>query len=284
MKQLIAKPAVALLSQLGYKVTRQSPTKASEIMPLAHPTDAIYQQTNVTFEVPLSKCYYPYYFSYALDGWHPFVLTLLQYKKNPDIQYSDTVLHDYYQKFQPKNLLEFYFETDPPTGHVAQTLERLTLPPHEPFMPWDPSIPLLSGEKGLESHHGSQGYGPVTDEKGQLEFERLVKTYESIKAHGFIPDYGHDGDIKGYFLINNDNDYRFIIRAGLHRVAALSVLEFSNIRVKFKPNFPRVIYLANVARWPLVKANEIDVATAERIFLRYFRDSGFERAKHLSLT
>lgn len=270
MRQLKAL-ANGLLALTGYTKARNP---ASSVAPpptsFATPTDAIYARTDVVFEVPSAKCHFSYLFPYAPDAWNPFVQTLLEYGDGRRRTYEGSVLARYYERFQPTTTLDLFL------GAVEQdeTLRRcrtnqLTLDSYAPLVPWAPRPRLLRGEKGLDATHGSQAYGPVSRLKGQLEFSRLVATYDSIRQRGYRPDGTPDGDIRGYFL-RHDDDYRFVVRAGFHRMAVLAALGHERIRVKFYPHYPRLIASAALGEWPQVKAGFMEPAVAKSIFLTFF--------------
>lgn len=283
MTELFIKPLRYVLRRFGFDLTKRSYPTVTPITPLEDPCDALYHIGDVAFEVPLEKCRYPYHFSYDPAGWHPFVAVLRQYEKNPELHYEASILHEYYERYRPRDVFEAFFPNDK-VGRVpgAQALASLSIPPYEPFFPWDPHKPQIKGEKGLEPSHGNQGFGPVTEQKGRLEFRRLVETYESVKRHGYKPRQDHDGDIRGYFLIT-PNDYRFFVRQGLHRTAVLSAMDLQKARVRFYKPTPRAVFLADSANWPQVKQGFLTKVLAERIFEMFFTENGTQKAERLGL-
>ncbi len=281
---LIKKPARLVLNRFGLDVVpRRAVAEPAPLTPLEHPFDAHYQHGDVAFEVPLAKCMYPYHFSYDPAGWHPFVQTLKQYAANPGLSYRDSVLYEFYQKYQPENVLEAFLVTPEAQSMFADSeLANVKIPPFQPFFPWDPRSSKTVAEKGLDAAQGNQGYGPVSDAKGSLELERLTHTYKSIETHGFRTGRGHDGDIRGYFL-KTDDDYRFVIRQGLHRTAVLAAMNFEKVRVRFYLPYPRTVFLCNLDGWPQVRTGVTSPALAERIFTLFFEDDGRTKATQLGL-
>lgn len=266
---------------------RQHPAmEITPVLKLDNPYDATYKHGDIAFEVPLSHVRYPYLFSYGTQGWHPFVEVLKQYQKHPNLEYRDSILYRYYQNFHPQNVLDVFFA--PQEQDVAlknSNFAKLSIPPYNPIFPWDPEISHSSGERGergLSASHGHQGFGPVSDAKGNLELQRLTETLKSIKRLGYQPSYGHDGDIRGYFLRCPDS-YRFIIRQGLHRTATLAALGYQNIRVKFYVHYPRVIFEHDAGSWPQVRQGFLDLDTSLRIFRKFFTEDGSQRAHRLGL-
>ena len=272
-----------VLRRFGFEPLKRIDQSITPITVLEHPCDAIYQTGDIAFEVPLEKCRYPYHFSYDPAGWHPFVAVLNQYKCNPELSYEASILYEYYQRYQPNTIFEAFFPTTAPEDiEGAAPLTKLSIPPYEPFFPWDPSKPKTKGEKGLDPSHGNQGFGPVSIEKGRLEFKRLIDTYDSVKRYGYMPAQGHDGDIRGYFLRTSD-DYRFFIRQGLHRAAVLSAMNYQTVRVKFFKPTPRTVFLADSHNWPQVKEGVLSLTVAKRIFMMFFDENGTEKAQRLGL-
>lgn len=282
-KHLITKPLRHLLQQSGLEIKRRSRQENVPTLTLDDPCDAIYQHDDIAFKLPLSHAMYSYLYSYGFQGWHPFIEVLKQHQNHPDLEYRDSILYQYYQRFHPQNVLDVFFapeEQDAVLKHSG--LAKLSIPPNTPIFPWDPNLAHISGERGLAPLHGHQGFGPVSDAKGVLELRRLVQTFESIRRHGYQPSPDHDGDIRGYFLRRPD-DYRFIIRQGFHRTAVLAALGYENIRVKFYPSYPRVIFEQDADHWPQVTRGFLDLSTALGVFHKFFTEDGNQRAHRLGL-
>jgi hypothetical protein len=233
--------------------------------------------------VPVAQCIYPYLLSHGPDGWHPFVETLREYGRGAHTTYEGSVLNRYYQKFQLRTHLDVFFaDVEKDETLLRSRLSQFAADRYAPFLPWDLGVIPIRGEKGLDASHGIQAYGPVSDAKGRLEFARLTETYDAIRSHGYRPTAAPDAEIRGYFLRGED-DYRFVVDAGLHRMAVLAALGYDPIRVKFYPHHPRSIDLADLEHWPQVKAGVIEAPVARQLFLRFFADGGKKRAGRLGL-
>ena len=286
LKQLVAKTARRVLKQAGVEVRKIETETVTPLTSLEHPGLAIYHRDDVAFEVPIEKCSSLMHFSYSPAGWHPFTQMLKEYESNPQLRYETSVLHKFYQSYQPKNVLDAFLGHLPQAeAFAASPLATLHMPEYHPVFPWDPEQRVRQPgirPGGLGTAHGDQNYGPVSDTKGELEFRRVTETYESIKQRGYHPGVGKDGDIRGFFLKTND-DYRFIIRQGLHRTPALSVLGYSKIRVKFFNPLPRAIFLSDLDNWPQVSCGLMSPEVAEHIFVQFFRDDGTYKAERLGL-
>lgn len=280
-KRFLREQTDNLLGHFDLELTKRKPQTAAPLAALEHPLDAIYQLDDVAFEVPVSKVFYPYQFGYAIDAWHPFVKTLLEFAVNPALSYEASMLYRYYQQYQPQTVRDVLLFGE--TSQVGEELSHYPVPRYLPTLPWDPAIETYErGERGLSASHGNQGFGPVSDQKGALEFRRLIETFLSIKTHGYQPSAKGDGEITGYFVRHQD-DYRFIIRSGLHRTAVLGALGYEAIRVTFYQGYPRSVDTLRVAEWPLVRRGDITVETALAITERFFTDDGKAKAQAIGL-
>jgi hypothetical protein len=281
--RFLTHPMRRLLGAFGYRLVKARPRPAPTPTPFDTPTDAIYARFDVVFQVPLSRCHFSCLFSYGPEGWNPFVETLLEYGSGRHTRYHGSILNRYYEAFQPRTTLEVFLGLrGDGEAYATSPVQRFTLDTYFPVLPWQPRVYKLRGEMGLDASHGSQAYGPVSEAKGRLEFSRLTRTYDSIRRHGYRPTGAPDADILGYFL-RHGGDYRFVVRAGFHRMAALAALKHDPVRVRFFPHYPRVIDLADVESWPQVKAGNMDAGTAEAIFLSFFGDGGVSKARELRL-
>lgn len=95
--------------------------------------------------------------------------------------------------------------------------------------------------------HGLHWFGPVSYEKGEFEFKRLISVYKSIKNgyNRFL------GDI-GVRILRSGEDYIFTMGGGgLHRTAAIAGMGHKTFPAQFKvPNF--LADTKDVEYWPHV--------------------------------
>jgi len=151
-----------------------------------------------------------------------------------------------YQNFQPGNLREMY--RLPKRGLTGEELAVNVLP-----WVFTNSDKQDLGEWGLGPEHGVSYFGPVTNEKIELELKRLNSARQSIETKGYLPQ--RHGDISGYFM-RKGNDFRFKVRGGKHRAAVLVHLGNETVPVRMKPGWPRIIDRAYSAEWPQVRSEE----------------------------
>ncbi|WP_026691189.1 hypothetical protein [Alteribacter aurantiacus] len=103
-----------------------------------------------------------------------------------------------------------------------------------------------------------------------------------MKRSGYRPRRYKGGYIRGYFLIKGD-DYRFIVRNGHHRLAALALLGVKKIQVKLFKGWPPYVKIKHVYRWPGVKSGAFSKEHAKMIFNYYFESNGKQRALELGI-
>ena len=218
-------------------------------VPNDDPRTIRYLMGDPLFSVPPERLRYHGGIPYVSER-HPF---LLYYRG------GETALREYYERHQPRNVLELHFLEAPPDRDVPDV-----------WVPWEevPAELFRRGEHGLGSEHGSQAFGPVSEEKLQLEKSRLDAVLNSIGKTGFRPSLG--GFPRGYFLVDADGEWVVVVREGFHRVAAMVHLGFSRIPIQFQPRYPRVVLRADCSHWPVVAQGQLTREEALKVFDLYF--------------
>ena len=121
--------------------------------------------------------------------------------------------------------------------------------------------------------------------------QRTINTYLSIKERGYNPELFSDkslnhGFIRGVML-KNDNDYRFVVLGGQHRVASLSLLGYEHIPVIFQHFLynptPCIVDLKNLLNWPVYKMGIYDENAAITVFKAFFKSHGINSANRYGL-
>jgi hypothetical protein len=74
--------------------------------------------------------------------------------------------------------------------------------------------------------------GPVSEEKIKIEAERILCVLKSISKDGYHRHEGGDGDVRATALINDDQEWVWLITAGNHRAAAAAALGYESIPVR----------------------------------------------------
>ncbi len=84
-------------------------------------------------------------------------------------------------------------------------------------------------------------------ERGRLEYKRLVGLYESIRADGFNREFGHPR----FLLMQRGPSYRYISAGnGNHRTAVMAALGYETMPAVFR--VPGIIDVDMVDYWPQV--------------------------------
>lgn len=241
------------------------------------------EATKNLFFVPVNKCVSSYAFSYDAKKMaaHPFVLLLKEYLNNPDITLEESVLYRFNDQYNPKNLQE---AISGETSNIKCKTAKI------PFIEKNilrgvPTMPLPWSSSLQMERFRSQNIDTVADINEH--FSRTINTYLSIKERGYYPELFSDkslnhGFIRGVML-KNDNDYRFVVLGGQHRVASLSILGYEHIPVIFQHFLynptPCIVDLKNLRNWPVYKMGIYDENAAITVFKAFFKSHGINSAK-----
>lgn len=226
--------------------------------------------------VELDKCRSLNGFGFGAQGWNHFSAALEELLEKPELGYSESILKNFYERFQPKNRQEQLFGGP---GEALSPLDRgWTL------LPWVDTKNRRQNplESPLLNDSGNPHYGPNSDEFGEFVLKRLLASYTLLKEFGYRPEVFPDGYIQGY-LLKWGKDYRFYVNEGQHRIATLSLLGYREIKVKLNPDFMPVVDLKNISKWPQVRRGLYSKEVATRVFCHYFLEDGRATARRLTL-
>ena len=226
----------------------------------------------VAFQCPVDHSLMYNGLSFDPTAWHPFVATLKAYEDGTALQYDGSPLQAYYQAWQPEHAREALIGC--PSGPKALT----HLPAYTFYVPWllvRPDERRAMVKRGIDAFYEGNGldpdssfgylmHGPVSQEFGELEYERLVTVYDSLKANGY--DRRH-GDIV-VTLLQRDGELRFGVEHGNHRVAAMAALGYDTIPARYVN--VRRIDRAEAPHWPQVRRGFWDVQSATAYFDHLF--------------
>lgn len=257
----------------GYKMILLEKKETKEHFKLPFATEAIYSRSTV-LRVSLDKCRDLQATAYIND-FHPFVEVLKEYEKKNDLKYENSILKKFYDNFQPKNSEEAFFVKK---GRAPGLRKGWT------NRPWDNPREgrLVFVDKAVETRLGGNHFhGPNTEEFGESEFKRLVKVYNTMKNIGYYPEMFTDGYITGYLLLK-ENDYRFVVTEGQHRVAALAALGYNEIVCRFNQRdvYPQIVKFEGLKKWRQVANGFFNRPLATKIFERFFEENvGWEKMR-----
>ena len=139
------------------------------------------------------------------------------------------------------------------------------------FYPWDTKKYSNNKMKNFKLDQ-EKIIGVLSDSIIDMHYIKLKRLHESIKKNKIIYDKGwpDKGIISGFFLVK-DNDYRFIVTRGIHRIHTFNFLNYKNILVEVDNEWEPVINIRDITNWWAVKDNLINVNVAEQIFNFYFK-------------
>lgn len=235
----------------------------------------------VLINVALTRCRSPRSLAYPCtkDSGNPFILTLIDWFSGHVNVYKGSYLEDFYAKVQPKSAAEFL-------GISKYSLpDCFAIPPLMYSYPWD-GIPSYSLKRKRESlikneniEHGWLSneplcgwhhFGPVSKDKGCLEYKRLINVARSIQNNGYHRSNSIDGDIAGIVMVDSD-EYRILITQGHHRIAALTALGMEYAPIRFGKDNPGIICRDEVKKWPGVFDSGFSPEAAISVFDRIFK-------------
>ncbi len=251
------------------------------------PVEAIHRRAShdfVAFNCPVSQMVEFNGMSFAKDGWHPLVEAAIEHVESGVQEYEGSFLEKYFATWQPRNAREALLAGSAP----PEALERFpsylrplpwrleTLEENAAFMARVIEIENASfGAPGLPPSHGYGLHGPVSLDKGRLEYRRLVALVDSISKRGYSRS-GGDVTIR---VLSRGKDFRFLVRHGHHRVAALVALGH-----EFVPVVPAELVDARyAAHWPGVYWGIWTLAEALAYLDHLFDFDSLRWARSLSL-
>lgn len=270
-----------LLQRIGVDVQKISSTRPLDWSGRegVHPLEAVYAGRGkaVLLDVPLSLVRFPEPYGYTAepDSASPFVCAICDYLAGRCTTYKGSVLESFYAQYQPTSAAQVIGLEDASTNE----LNRLT--PYAAVAPWGFRTPdeELARKKRIEKKdsagagevfdltHGYRHFGPMSKEKGEQEYQRLIRVTESIRKKGFILEPDGIDNLSAKLFVDRSR-YRFGITGGQHRIAALAALAYENVTVRLETTtFIDKMY----ARWwPLVASGWFTTAEAHKIFDQFF--------------
>jgi hypothetical protein len=197
--------------------------------------------------------------SYYFSGRDPLVQTALQLIKTPELKLRDSYLYSFYQTFQPQTYGDLY--------HLNKENKLHQIEATNFFIPWQHNKPTNQFRCGL--------FGPKDISNVKHRILRLKNLIYNIQKYGYIPN--KKDMIEGYILLK-ENDYRFVITAGHHRVAVLTALyqngltNFKELLVKFDMSriCIKIVRYEDSKNWLSVKSGYLREKDGVEVFNKYF--------------
>jgi len=198
--------------------------------------------------------------SYYLEKDSPLIKTAMQLIDNKYLKVEESYLFDFFKKFKPRNYGELY--------NLSDQNKLYDLSSNNIFMPWLHKEPI--------GGYNPRMFGPKHKSAIRHRLLRLKNLIYNINLYGYIPT--EEDSIEGYVAILN-NDYRFVITAGHHRVTVLKVLNklnsdnFKLVTVKYDTKRLNSITSVNnreIENWPGIKSGYVDIEDSLELYKKYF--------------
>lgn len=221
----------------------------------------------IIISAPVNKAFGFYFFGLDNQIFHPFYIALKKFKSDTKNALKDfeNTLQKYYDLTKGYNL-QGYLDVELSNG-VAD------LPPHALSFPWDSKTPseALNMRKNRvgtkDNFYGFNRLGEVSPKLITDEAKRVLSIHNSILEKGYQPNNSTDF-ISGTFLFR-DNDWRWIVGSGDHRLPVLMFHNIQNIPVRIV----KLVRRQEVDFWPNVRNGIYSKKSALEIFDRYFSNS-----------
>ena len=229
----------SILAAVGLKVSRigkAEPTGRHRVP--VHPDFLVALHDSMggrptSFRCPVEKAVDFAGFGFAREQFHPFVEALRIRDSLGDTE-AEAFLRCFYDRHKPKNAAAALLDFPRPPEIFSQLKPHLHI--------WAPWVALSPKELSEHTHkwvvrdYAESGHpapnltvgdfprhGPATDHKLRLEFNRLRRLADSIKANGYDRTLGDCS----FVVIRRGDDFRFIPHGGgYHRMAAMAALQY----------------------------------------------------------
>lgn len=205
-------------------------------------------------------------FSLREDSFSPFYQTLVEYVSGVHTNYEGSVLEMFYRLYQPKSARDVIG-----TGTAESIVEAH--PMSAPLLWSNLALKELEQVRKQIARREGKSFGlgrnnvedlmmgPVSIERGRVEYQRLVNTLESISKRGFKVHGEGFNNIQAHCIYDeHKNVWKYFVYSGHHRVAALAALGIKEFTLQLNPwsfgySFRRsdLPYSPNVLRGVLTK-------------------------------
>ena len=245
------------------------------------------QQFITTVPIHTLRAFGPVSFRMEHGDRNPFSRALRQEEDSE----ATRQLQEFYDVFSPDSaaqLLGVSIRCD------AESCALANLPPSHYVLPWEREHVSAAARRrrnqvhaehrravGGETDSGYPHWGPNSEHFCLTELKRLRHVYRSIKENGYSHLIRDTVGIR--CTLAHGNEMRYVVRKGHHRVAALSALGESQVRVRFNERWPAVVDRDHAEFWPQVRSGLFTEHEAITVFDRLFAGATFEPG-HYELT
>ena len=266
-----------LLARWGYEIRTVDPLPV-DARGAPESLDAVFHEHGRAFrrpfvaDVPVERLRGLNWFPYSEER-HPFMAALAAFSDGGVEAFQESPLADYYETYRPTSAADVLGLT----GEEAPVLAQ-----HDALsycMPWHAGSPdvhrrrrVARGRREAREHGVNAGaddgdtlFGPVSLMKGQLEMDRLLRVFRSIRSQGYRRHPGRVGDVGGVLYLGESPDWCVAVTGGQHRVAAAAALGYRSLPVRFSVVPVR---RGEAGLWPQVRAGRVGRAAALAVFDR----------------
>ena len=213
-------------------------------------------------------------FSYGVDGWNYLIEFLREFDHNPDIERTDTILHRFYELYQPDSSFNL----------VEYLNQEITFRPPFGIYPWGTFSHDYSQTGSLPKNSlASRHVGPSDSTKTKTHILAFLELYQNLKSNGYQPWKYNRSFIGGTWLNKKDGRKRYIVLQGNHRAAILAHLGYNDFLARRVKGRYYQINETDVETWYYVKNGRCPINDALAYFDAFFEMSGIERAQKIGL-
>lgn len=186
-------------------------------------------------------------------------------------------LESFYQNFQPKNIVDWY------QLKKVKNNKLKCMPPWSAVLPWRArslesygAAIINASEKEINQNINNKKNvpgiywnkcGPVTKEVVDNEVNRLEAVFYSISKNGYIRNNSNDGDITANALVDEKNEWRWLVTGGYHRLCIYATLGCNEVTIRVN----KVAIKTQSKFWPHVLDGLYTQKEALNIFNNIFK-------------
>ena len=198
---------------------------------------------------------------------------------------SKCIDNNYLEKSLKESLNAYYEIYKPETALDLFDLDKVDAPSLTNFRPWEVPYPWVDSSidewskilqegtkkenyrtgKKLTIVDGVHMWGPVSEDKLEVEVQRFHQLLLDIKNNGYKRNNKPDGDIVLDALSDENGNWRYINRGGTHRFSVLAALGTKKIKARIQS----LIYRNDVEIWPNVISKMYTKEGALKLFDRF---------------
>lgn len=187
---------------------------------------------------------------------------------------------EHFKNFQPRTVAE---RLEIPERFISQNNNTFfNQDPLFAVYPWDVRSPEYLYNRRLKTmkketkefggftydiSDGFKTFGPASSRLIWLEYNRLIRVFQSIKKNGYMEEYGYPSAS----IYINDGSWLMELHGFSHRTPAFLVSESNTMPVLFSEKYTNVVKRSEVEEWPHVISGLFSEELALYLFDEKFR-------------